>query len=59
MKHDGTRCCNNCLWYEQCGCSTACEDYSPIDEQDAFTYYEAVLVENAAEYSELVAEMRA
>lgn len=51
--------CENCIWYGQCDIKTSCEDYSPIDDADAFTYYETVLTENAIEYAELVAEMEA
>lgn len=57
MYQNGTQTCEGCLWVDQCGQDSRCEDYSTADDGDAFTYYETVLAENAAEYAELVAEM--
>lgn len=54
------RSCESCIWYGQCGDKTPCEDYTSWDDDPlAFTYYESILTENAAEYAGFVAEMEA
>lgn len=60
--------CISCLWNDQCGELSACEEsglcngrpchhYSPIDDTPGcFTYYESILAENIDEYRLVVAE---
>lgn len=48
--------CEGCIWEDQCS-GSRCEDYSPAnDTEGAFTYYDAVLAENAAEYQAMIEE---
>lgn len=56
---NGTKFCSSCIWADQCGQEELCDDYSPTDDSEDFTYYRTVLDENAAEYEELMAEMEA
>lgn len=63
MCQNRLRTCDSCIWCGRCGQEptrlSTCEDYSPVDDRDDFTYYEMVLAENAAEYADLVSEMEA
>lgn len=50
--------CSKCIWYDQCGDSTICSDYTTPDDPGVdFTYYKKILDENHQEYLRLAAEM--
>ena len=52
--------CEGCIWFDQCGCDTVCEDYDPVqpeeEEADAEMAYELDLLERHGEYLEYVKE---
>lgn len=45
--------CETCIWCDQCG-GQPCEDYSPINDDGAFTYYQQDLADRAAEYLQMI-----
>lgn len=49
--------CQGCYWEDSCGSTEACDDYTPINNDDGnIAFYNGILCENAQVYDELVKE---
>lgn len=49
--------CQGCYWEDKCSGTRACEDYTPINDEDSdIAFYNNILRENVQEYEELVKE---
>ena len=48
--------CENCIWFEQCGCDCACELYESYDDSHDIEEYSDDLYERACLYIEQIDE---
>lgn len=50
--------CDSCYWQDQCNSRRKCDDYTPIEDSEDISYYQAILQENAEFYRRLEKEFK-